>query len=86
VKQGLKCLNKVFTMLLPCFRGFETCLFNYFFIFQGYVLDDFLNQYNKVVDVIVPMLHPMFEGNLKLTFKLFRNTQVLWEEHYNRIT
>jgi hypothetical protein len=21
------------SMLLPCFRGFKTCLFNYFFIF-----------------------------------------------------
>ncbi len=44
VKHDLQCFNKFFTMLLPCFKGFKTCLFNYFFIFQGYVLNDFSNQ------------------------------------------
>jgi hypothetical protein len=32
---------------LPCFRGFKMCLFNFFFIFQGYVLHDFLNQHSR---------------------------------------
>jgi hypothetical protein len=61
-----------------------------FFIFQGYVLNDFSNQYNIVANVT--KLHNftqcfwMFEGELMLTLKLFVNTQVLWKEHYNRIT
>ncbi len=33
VRHGLLCFDKVFTMLLPCFKGFKTCLFNFFFIF-----------------------------------------------------
>jgi hypothetical protein len=51
-------------------------------------LHDFSNQYNKIINVTIEpsaILHPMFQGNLKLTFKLSRNTQVLCEEHYNRI-
>jgi hypothetical protein len=43
------------------------------FTFQGYVSDDFLNKYNKVVDV-TKLQYPMFEGNLKLTLKLSKNT------------
>ncbi len=43
--------DRKFTMLLPCFRSFETCLLERKFIFQGHVLDDFSNQCNKVVDV-----------------------------------
>ncbi len=46
------------------------------FIFRGYFLDDFLNQYNKVVDVTELQYFTqcswMFEGNLKLTFKCLR--------------
>jgi len=42
-----------------------------FFIFRGYFLDDFLNQYNKVIDVTELQYFTqcswMFEGNLKLT-------------------
>jgi hypothetical protein len=33
VRHGLYCFDKVFTMLLPCFRDFETCLINFYFIF-----------------------------------------------------
>jgi hypothetical protein len=77
-------------MLLPCFKGFETCLFNYFFIFQGYVLNDFLNQYNIIANVTKLQYFTqcswMFKGNLKLIFKFSKNTQGLWEEHYNRTT
>ncbi len=90
VRHGLYGCDKVFTMLLTCFRGFETCLSNYFFIFCGYILSDFLNQYNKVTNVTklqnFTQYSWMFEGKLMLTFKLSKNTQMLWEEHYNRIT
>jgi len=62
----------------------------FFFIFQGYVLDNFLNQYNKVVDVTKLQYFTqcswMFEGNLKLMPNLSWNTQLPWVEHYNRIT
>ncbi len=88
VRHGLQCFNKVFTML-SCFRGFETCLFNYVFIFQGYVLNDFSNQFNRVANVTKLQYFTqsswMLEGNLKLAFKLSKNTRGLWEEHYNRI-
>jgi hypothetical protein len=43
MRHGLYGFDKRFTMLLPCFRGFETCLLLLFFIFQRYVLHDFLN-------------------------------------------
>jgi hypothetical protein len=50
MKHGLHGFDKKITML-PCFKGFETCLLIYIFIFQGHGLDDFLNQYNRVADV-----------------------------------
>jgi hypothetical protein len=81
VKHGLYGFDKVFTMLLPCFRGFETCLSNCFFIFWGYVLNDFLNQYNIVANVTklqnFTQYSWMFEGKLMLTLKLSNNTQTL---------
>jgi hypothetical protein len=65
-------------------------LINYFFIFQGYVLNDFSNQYNRIANVTklqnFTQSSWMFEGELMLILKLSKNTQVLWEEHYNRIT
>jgi len=33
------------------FQDFWNVFIQFFFIFQGYVLDDFSNQYDKVVDV-----------------------------------
>jgi hypothetical protein len=63
---------------------------NFFSIFWGYVLNDFSNQYNIVVNVNklqnFTQYSWMFEGKLMLTFKLSNNTQTLWEEHCNRIT
>jgi hypothetical protein len=53
----------------------------FFFIFQGYVLNDFLDQFNIVIDVTKLQYFTqcfwMFKGNLKLTLKLSKNTQGL---------
>jgi hypothetical protein len=69
----------VLIKLLPCFNIFEMFLFNFFHIpgvcskwlFESIRQSCWCNQ--------VAILYPMFKGNLKLT-------QVLWEEHFNRIT
>jgi hypothetical protein len=47
----------------------------FFFIFQGYVLNDFLNQFNIVIDVT--KLQYFTQCSLKLTLKLSKNTQGL---------
>jgi hypothetical protein len=81
-------LNMFMIKFLPCFRGFETCLLK-------------KNSYSKgmfhmifrinIITVVTKLKYFtqcswMFKGNLKLTFKLSRNTQLPWEEHHNGIT
>jgi hypothetical protein len=64
------------------FQMFQNIFIDFFFIFQGHVLDDFSNN-TKVADVTklqnITRCSWMFEGKLMLTLKLSRNTQALGE-------
>ncbi len=66
VRHGLYGFDKKLTMLLPCFKGFETYLLKKKIIFQGHVLNDFLNQYNKVADVTKLQTSPNVLGCSKV--------------------
>jgi len=54
------------------------------------MLDYYSNQYNKIADVTklqyITLCSWMVEGKLMLSLTLSRNTQVLGEEHCNKIT
>ncbi len=89
MKHGLYGFDKKIYHVVTMFQKFRNMFIIKKIMFQGHVPENFLNQYNIVVDVTklqnVTQCSWMFEGTLMLTLKLFKNTQPLGEEHYNRI-